>query len=66
MTTWTVREDASGWSVHRDHRQHEQGLASEDDAVDEVRRRYTPRDTVVLEERDGYRTLITRRMRRRR
>lgn len=66
MTTWTVREDAAGWSVHRDHREAESGLTSQEDAVDAVRRGFVPRDRVVLEERDGYRTPITRRMRRRR
>ena len=66
MTAWTVQQDADGWSVYRGSRRVEERLGSEEDAVDLVRRRYTPRDTVHLEERDGYRTPITRRMKRRR
>lgn len=66
MTAWTVHQDAHGWSVYQGNRRVEDGLGTEEDAVDLVRRRYSPRDTVILQERDGYRTPITRRMKRRR
>lgn len=65
MAKWVVRQDSDGWSVHEGPRRVEDRLSSEEDAVDAVRRRFTPRDTVHLEEADGYRTRITRRMNRR-
>lgn len=65
MTAWIVRQGPSGWSVHKDKRQQEDNL-DEDDAMAHVRRHWISGDSVVQEERDGYRTPVTRRMRRRR